>query len=69
MGHTDIRTAMQVYNHVDEGCIKKMDKLEDLGKKLPPNLHKFTQNEEKVMQMNVDFYDICFSKRPQIPIK
>lgn len=38
IGHTDIRTTMRVYNHVDEGRVKReMDKLEEFGKKLTPN--------------------------------
>lgn len=46
MGHTDIRTTMRVYNHVDSGRVKReVDKLE--------NLHRFTQKltqfGEKVM--------------------
>lgn len=38
IGHTDIRTTMRVYKHVDEERIKReMDKLEEFGKKLTPN--------------------------------
>ena len=54
MGHTDIRTTMRVYNHVDEELIKReMNKLEQLSKKLTPEFTpftpKFTQNEAIVM--------------------
>ena len=54
IGHTDIRTTMRVYNHVDEGRVKReMDKLEELGKKLTPEstpiYTKFTPNGEKVV--------------------
>ena len=31
IGHSDIRTTMRVYNHVDEGRVKReMDKLEEI---------------------------------------
>ena len=54
IGHSDIRTTMRVYNHVDEGRVKReMDKLEEFGKKLTPKstpiYTKFTPNEEKVV--------------------
>lgn len=54
MGHTDIRTTMRVYNHVDEGRVKReMEKLENLEKKLTPEFTqiytKFTQNEARIM--------------------
>lgn len=36
MGHTDIRTTMRVYNHVDMGRIKReLDKLEQLHQNTP----------------------------------
>ena len=54
MGYTDVRTTMRVYNHVDEGRVKReMEKLENLRKKLTPKstqvYTKFTQNEARIM--------------------
>lgn len=54
MGHTDIRTTMRVYNHVDEGRIKReMEKLEEFNKNLTPKFTpiytNFTPNEAKIM--------------------
>lgn len=54
MGHKDIRTTMRVYNHIDEGRVKReINKLEELSKKLIPEFTqiytKFTQNEAKIM--------------------
>lgn len=54
MGHTDIRTTMRVYNHVDDGRVKReMEKMGNLSKNLTSNFTpiytNFTPNGEKVV--------------------